>query len=329
MTESLKLFESYASVSSSSTSSSGLRSVLIYYSPPNIINAQYDNDYAAGVLSRYDDVVLGAGLEDPGNAYHASTQSIIAKLAALSPNTVVWGYVDAGVTTANLSLSAINTLVDQWIAVGAKGIFCDVFGYDYGTSRSRQNSILSYVHSKGFGCIMNAWNADDALGSTVNATYNPSGTPTVANATDVILLESWICNSVSYTTPYYAIISDVKSRADKVVAYRTSLGVRIFAANQFLNTGTAPATLQSYYDVSEGMARAFRLDGSGVNAANYAAYGTDTGVVTPRFSSYRSSPLRPSAPYLLNSTWTQVTAPDLGITINYNPTGAVYNWQQL
>lgn len=329
MPETLKLFESYASVSSAQASNSGLRAVLVFYSPPNIINAQYNNDYAAGVLSRYDDVVLGSGLEDPAGTYYASTQSIIAKLAVLSPNTVVWGYIDAGVTTANLPLATIYSQVDQWVTLGAKGIFLDVFGYDYHTSRARQNSILSYVHGKGYGSIMNAWNSDDALGSTVDATYNPAGVATVANSTDVILLESWICNSVSYTAPYYAIISDIKTRADKVLAYRVSLGVRIFAANQYLNTGTSAPVLQSYYDISEGLARAFRLDGSGVNAADYASSGADAGVVTPRFSSYRSSPLRPSAPYILNGLWTQVQAPDLGITVSYNPTGPVYSWQQL
>jgi hypothetical protein len=310
-------------------STTGIRSLLIFYAPPNIINAQYNNDYAAGALARYDDVVLGGGLENPADTYYSTTQSIIQKLAILSPSTVIWGYIDAGVTTSNLSLPTIQTQIDQWITLGAKGIFLDTFGYDYHTSRSRQNSILSYVHSKGYGAIMNAWNADDALAPTVDATYNPSGTPTVANSTDVLLLESWICNSTSYASPYFTIISDVKTRGDKALAYRASLGIRIFAANIIVHTGTSESTLQNYYDMSEGLARTWRLDGSGVNAASYSSNGIDVGVVTPRFSSYRSTPLRPTAPYILNGSWTQVQAPDLGITISYNPTGPAYTWQQL
>ena len=36
-----------------------LRSLLIFYAAPIIINAVYDPDYAAAMLARYDDVVLG------------------------------------------------------------------------------------------------------------------------------------------------------------------------------------------------------------------------------------------------------------------------------
>lgn len=307
----------------------GIRSLFIFYAPPNIVNTKYDDDYAAGILSRYDDVVLGAGLEDPGSPYYASTQSIIQKVATLSPDTVIWGYIDAGVTTGNLSLAAIQTLVDQWLAIGAKGIFLDVFGYDYHVSRDRQNSILSYVHGKGYGSIMNVWNADDALSSAVDATYNPAGTATVANSSDVLLLESWICNSDSYPSPYYATISDVKTRGDKAVAYRSTLGIRIFAANIMLHTGTGESTVQGYRDISEGLARAWRLDGSGVGASNYSSSGPDIAVGAPRFSSYRSIPLRAGTPYLLNGPWTEVQASDLGITITYDAGTTTYAWLQL
>lgn len=312
-----------------SGSASGLRNLLIFYSAPNIMNAQYNNDYAAGVMARYDDIVLGNGLANPTNTYYSSTQTIAQKVATLSPSTVIWGYVDSGVTTSNLSLSVIQTQIDQWATLGAKGIFLDAFGYDYHTPRNRQNSILSYVHGKGMGAIMNAWNSDDALGSTVDATYNPTGAATVANSSDVILLESWVCNSVSYASPYYATISDIKTRGDKAVAYRANLGVRVFAVNQMLNTGTVSATLQGYYDICEGLARAWRLDGSGVSAALYSASGTDVGVVTPRFSSYKAIPLRTAGTYILNGAWTQVQSTDLGITITFNAGTSTYAWQQL
>ena len=307
----------------------GIRSLFVFYAPPNIINAKYDDDYAAGILSRYDDVVLGAGLEDSGSAYYASTQNIIQKVALLSPETVIWGYIDAGVTTGNLSLATIQTQVDQWLAIGAKGIFLDVFGYDYHVSRTRQNSILSYVHSKGFGSLMNVWNSDDALSSAIDATYNPAGTATVANSSDVLLLESWVCNSDSYSSPYFATISDIKTRADKAVAYRATLGIRIFAVNIMLHTGTSGVTLQKYRDMSEGLARVWRLDGSGLGASNYSSSGSDIAIAAPRFSSYRSIPLRVGTPYLLNGPWTEVQASDLGITITYDAGTSTYNWQQL
>jgi hypothetical protein len=307
----------------------GIRSLLIVYSPPNIINTKYDDNYAAATLCRYDDVVLGSGLEDSGNAYHASTEAIIQKVADISPTTVIWGYIDTGVTTGNLSLATIQAKVDAWLAMGAGGIFLDTFGYDYHVSRDRQNSILSYIHSKGVGAIINVWNPDDALSSAVDATYNPGGTATVAGASDVLLLESWVCNSDSYASPYYATISDIKTRGDKAVAYRTSLGLRIFSANIMLHTGTSEQTLTDYRGVSEGLARAWRLDGAAFACSNYSSTGSDLAVVLPRFSPYRNSPLRTAAPYILNGSWTEVQAPDLGITITYDAGGPTYNWQQL
>jgi hypothetical protein len=307
----------------------GIRSLLILYSPPNIINTKYDDNYAAGILCRYDDVVLGSGLEDSGNAYHASTQTIIQKVSDISPTTVIWGYIDAGVTTGNLSLATIQSKVDAWLAMGAGGIFLDTFGYDYHTSRARQNSILNYVHSKGVGAIVNVWNPDDALSSAVDATYNPSGTATVAGASDVLLLESWVCNSDSYPSPYYATISDIKTRGDKAVAYRTSLGIRVYSANIMLHTGTSEQTLGDYRAISEGLARAWRLDGAGLACSNYSSTGADIAVVKPRFSPYRNIPQRKAAPYILNGSWTEVQAPDLGITITYNAGTPAYDWQQL
>jgi len=318
-----------AKISYDPSVAAGIRSLLIVYSPPNIINTQYSDDYAAGILCRYDDVVLGSGLEDSGNTYHTSTQNIIQKVKAISPTTVIWGYIDTGVTTSNLPLSTIQTQVDEWLAMGAGGIFLDTFGYDYHTSRSRQNSILSYVHSKNVGAIINVWNPDDALSSAVDTTYNPTGVATVAGSTDVLILESWICNSDSYAAPYYATISDVKTRGDKAVAYRASLGLRIFAANIMLHTGTADNTLQNYRSLSEGMARAWRLDGTGLQPSNYSSTGSDLAVVSPRFSAYRDIPKRTSAPYILNGAWTQVQAPDLGITITYNAGTSTFSWQQL
>jgi len=311
------------------STSSGISSLFIFYAPPNIVNGKYSDDYAAGLLSRYDDVVLGGSLEDPGDAYYASTQSIIQKVAAISPSTVIWGYIDTGVTTGNLSLATIQTQIDQWLAIGAHGIFLDTFGYDYHTSRARQNSILTYVHSKGVPAFINAWNSDDAFSSSIDTTYNPTGTPTATSAGDVYLLESWVCNSDAYTAPHFTTISDIKTRGDKAAAYRSSLGIKVYATNIMLHTGTDEVTLARYFGICEGMARAWRLDGSGMGASAYSSTGADLAVAIPRFSPYRSLPKRINTPYVLNNTWTEVYASDLGITITYDPGTPTYTWQQL
>lgn len=306
-----------------------LRSLLIFYAAPTIINAKYDLDYAAGILARYDDVVLGTGLEDSGNAYHADTASIISKVAALAPGTVVWGYIDTGVTTGNLSLSTIQSQIDSWITMGAKGIFLDVFGYDYGVSRARQNAILDYVHSKGVGAIINVFNTDQAFSSAVDATYNPTGATTHANSSDVLLLESWICNSDAYPSPYYATFSDIKTRADTARAYRQSLGIRIFAVNIMEQVVNSDSTVDTYRGMCESLARVFRLDGSGLSVSTYGATGSNVGVVKPRFPTLPATPYRPTAPYTLNGSWTEVQAADLGITVTFNPGTSTFNWERL
>ncbi len=309
------------------TANTGLRSLLIYYAPPNVINGRFDNDYAAAVLARYDDVVLGTGLQDPGSPYYASTTAIIQKVAALSPDTVIWGYIDCGVTTGNLPLATLQTHIDQWTAIGARGIFCDVIGYAYQVPRSRQNDIITYIHGKGVGATLNVFNPDEVLSSAVNATYNPSGTATAADDRDVLLLESWVCNSDAYSTPHYATFSDVKTRGDAARAYRDSLGIRLFAANIIEHSSRTESQIKEYRDISEALARVWRLDGSGLAASTYASTGSDVGLVRPRFSSLRATPLRPAAPYILNGPWTEVEAPDLGLLVHYE--AGTHTWTQL
>lgn len=305
-----------AKLASDATRTDGMRNLLVFYAPPSIINAKYDNDYAAGILARYDDVVLGSGLEDPSHPDYANTTAIMQKTLALSPGTVIWGYIDTGVTTGNLSLATLQTQIDQWVAIGAGGIFCDVIGYAYGVSRARQNSIINYIHSKGVGAFLNVFNPDEVLSSSVDATYNPTGTPTAANNTDVLMLESWIANTDAYTSPYYATFSDIKTRGDKARAYRNSLGIRIYGSNIVQNTGRNDTQLDTFRGICEAYARAFRLDGNGMDASSYSSTGVDVGVVRPRFPLLRPAPVRQQAPYTLNGGWTELQAPDLGITID-------------
>jgi len=309
------------------TSNTGLRSLQIYYAPPNVINGRFDDDYAAAMLSRYDDVVLGTGLEDPGSPYYASTTAIIQKIAELSPDTVVWGYIDCGVTTGNLSLPTLQTQIDQWLAIGAGGIFCDVIGYAYQVSRARQNSIISYIHSKNVGAILNVFDPNEVLSPAVNATYNPGGVATVANDTDVLLLESWVCNSDAYPDPHFTTFSDIKFRGDAARVYRDNMGIRLFATNILEHTGRTENEIKEYRDISEALARIWRLDGSGLAASTYSSSGSDVGIVRPRFTSLRSTPFRPDAPYVLNGPWTEVEAPDLGLLVHYEP--GTHTWAQL
>ncbi len=108
--------------------------LLIYYGFPSLINnAQGNLTKAATTLGSYSMVVLGDTLELPTNADHANTKQIIASSAM--KNTLVFGYVDTGVSTQNLTTNQMTTDINDWKAMGAKGIFLDDFGYDFGTTQ--------------------------------------------------------------------------------------------------------------------------------------------------------------------------------------------------
>ena len=304
-----------------------LRSLLIFYAAPIIINAVYDPDYAAAMLARYDDVVLGNDLANPSNPNYSTTSTIITKLAALAPNTVVWGYIDIGVNApaSNHSLASLQTQIDQWIAIGARGIFCDDYGYDFGVTRARQNSVLDYIHGKGVGAMMNAWNIADALSPAIVATYNPSGTAAHADARDVYLLESWVFNSDAWTAPHYATFWDLKTRGDDARTWRSSSGVRMYAVNIMQHSGTSNETLDAYRGMAEALAHIWRLDGLAVAMSNYVATGADIGLVKPYPPLIRPMPGgRLTAPYTLNGAWTEVQAADLGLTVHFEPGN--YSW---
>jgi hypothetical protein len=122
--------------------------------------------------------------------------------------------------------------------------------------------VLDYIHGKGVGAMMNAWSMADALNPAVDASYNPSGVTSHADSRDVYLLESWAFNSDALATPHYMTFSDVKTRGDAARTWRTSSGVRMYAANILRYTGTEAAIIAE--GMAEALAHIWRLDGSGV-----------------------------------------------------------------
>jgi hypothetical protein len=296
-----------------------LQSLLVSYAVPGSINGQASDDYSAGVLSRYDHVVLGAGLQAPTHANYASTSAIIAKVATLNPHTTIWGYIDAGVTTNNHTLATLQTQITQWLNIGAHGIFVDDAGYDYHVPRARLNAILAYAHNLGVGCLINAWNTDDVLGAAVDATYNPTGATTLADSQDAILLESWCANTTVYAGSGWATASDVQTRVAKARTYRNTLGVRIFTTNIVAHSGKTETQLDTYRQVCEAAARIWSLDASGIAATSYGATGADVGVVHPPRPQFPEGEFRPGAPVI--STATQADRTDLGLTMTFDDAG--------
>lgn len=200
--------------------------LLIYYGYPSLINGSVGNAAsAASHFMKYDYVVLGAGLEDPAHPDHANTTSIITT-AHYEPVTF-FGYISLGVTPGNnypmTGADSIQSRIDNWAATGVNGIFFDGFGYDYATSRDRQNQAVEYAHSKGLSVVANAWNPADAFSSDVHAIYNPQGIASALSTNDYYLAQS-----------YQIAIGDYVSEAGwqwkvgEIQKYREQIGFKVF-----------------------------------------------------------------------------------------------------
>lgn len=197
--------------------------LLIYYSYPSLINgANGDIPTAAAAFSSYDIVVLGDGLETPSHPDSANT-GLIMQNAATS-NTRFFGYVDVGVSTQNLSLNEIQTEISNWKSLGADGIFLDDFGYDFGTTRGRQNAVIDYAHSLGLPVIANGFVVDDVFSSAIDASFNASGAATKLTAADFYLYESYQTQEGSTVSG-----STWRTKADALATYRASLGTQVLA----------------------------------------------------------------------------------------------------
>lgn len=185
----------------------------IYYGYPSLVNGSGGNVVAAvSVFKMYDQLILGAGLENVSHPDHSKTRSIIGELGML--NVQVFGYID--------STLAFKKRVDLWKEMGVEGIFCDKFGYDFGKTRAQQNSIVNYIHGVGLIAFVNAWIPADVFGSSVSAVHNPVGVGPAVGVDDWFLAQSYQIIDGDFQSA-----SDWKIRSDVLAAYSSSFGTRI------------------------------------------------------------------------------------------------------
>lgn len=236
----------------------------IYYGYPSSLN--YDvNAWTMSLvisdLSRYESVVLGGGLEDPGHGDYANTTSLIAGAGT----TKFFGYIAIG-NTQNLSIAQLQTNIDNWYAIsGLDGIFIDEFGMDFkagGVSeadyRIRQKTILDYVHSKGLAAIMNAFDPDDVF-------VKESGNPLTITNGDRYLYESYYLSSTARETWSFYRAKIAKLKAAKIAHPL----LKVMA-----NTSTATDSYtQNLFDTVALAATADEIDGIAWSEAAYSASG--------------------------------------------------------
>lgn len=204
----------------------------IYYGWPSAVNGAGGNvTTATNTFKQFDVIVFADGIEHATHGDHANTATIMTNLKNAGKK--VFGYVDLGVSTQNLSIATMKTYVDEWYAMGAYGIFLDDYGFDYDVTRARQNTMLDYIHGKGMKVFMNSWNVDDASGDkdetgATSATHAQSG--------DWYLAESWLVSGNTYqsTTDWY-------TKANKALAYQRNKGI-LTAAVSSAASGAAGAS---------------------------------------------------------------------------------------
>lgn len=196
------------------------KKLAIYYGYPSLVNGSKGNLKAAiEVFNDYDLMVFGDELQDSGHPDHTNTATIISHLKTSPNNTAVYGYIPLG---TGLPMSEIQTRVDAWKAMGVKGIFLDLAGYDFGVSRQRQNDAVDYIHSQQLSLFINAWNPDDVFSSAVEPIYNPTGAPTHLNNNDIYLHESFQIQLNDYQDETFWI-----SKSDRALSYKNQYGTRM------------------------------------------------------------------------------------------------------
>jgi hypothetical protein len=250
--------------------------LLIYYGWMNSFNSSansWTNEKVSQDMARYNLVVLGDGIQDPDHGDYSNTEVIIPRIKALNPSTKIFGYV-----TVNQSLANFKSKVDDWEDLEVHGIFMDEAGYDYGSvatnGRSAFNVKVDYVHANTYAnlCFVNAWNMDNIIGTTNDASY-PNSTWNVglsaSNLTedDYYLLESFAVNTLSYGSGYETK-SSWSSRGSKAIGHRYTYGINL-VGSCVISGGHA--SRRDLIDFAFNSAMMFSLDAFGSSDNNYGA----------------------------------------------------------
>ena len=211
--------------------------LLIYYGYPIAWRNMWDaNAIIADISSKYEVWVVGDTYQNPADANYATTVQIINGVKAKGVK--VWGYVPTGQNTSNLTLAQMQTSVDQWVTIGVDGIFLDEFGFDYANTRSRQISIVDYVHGKGLPYCANAWVYEDVACDNISEltwpsndwryvnfqTYNPTNLALPRNSTDIYLFENFC-----YDNTAAGNLWDTQERAELILARNATKNLKLWA----------------------------------------------------------------------------------------------------
>jgi len=288
-------------------------SLAIYYGVPSAVNgANGDINAAINVFDDYDIVVFGDTLQlpqyDPNttdrnnpvydkactqNSHldHDNTVQIIQALTQ-TRGTEVYGYISIGGentarqcspgTPTPLTDQEIRGFVDAWDAMGVTGVFFDEAGYDFGTSRARQNKAIDYAHHSGLRVFINAFHPEDTFSDEIvgSVTYsggtlsgqpsatamNPDGLLSQLRPDDIYLLESFQIISGDFQDPGFW-----QDRSDKALKYKNLYGTRIATVTGDPGPGGIQGFDQQKFDYAWWSTQLYGFDAMGWGELNFAA----------------------------------------------------------
>lgn len=221
---------------------------------------------------RYDYIVFGDELELPDNVHYDSTAEVIQNVLRLKPETKIFGYVDLGVTTVNLSMTEIKKRIDQWKDAGVNGIFLDDAGYDYKVSRARMNAAVNYTHEAGMPAFVNAWHPSEVMSRSVHKVYNPKGEKTSIGSRDYYLLEDFLQpTDITNAKAPSAFTSSFRSKIDEALYYRKAVGVKLLSVSTIDYETFSAHAVRKFFRMNEATAAVFSLDGYGIAPVDYSA----------------------------------------------------------
>ena len=259
----------------------------IYYGYPSLINgSQGDVEKAASVLSEYDVVVLGDGIEFPDRQVgrypegdpdeHQKARQIIAAVERRSPRTRFYGYVCLGEILLPgpkeliLTQQEMEQRILLWKEMGVKGIFLDEAGYDYAAiTRKRQNMAVSLIHKQDLSAFMNAYFLDHLFSTEDNLPFvkgkgkNPEHLPPLLDRRDLFLLESFQVKNGAYEDAAAG-----RARLAQALKYRRRFGSAIFATT----TTREPEPFDSAkFNYAWWTAQLYGIDGLGWGEPEFSA----------------------------------------------------------
>lgn len=255
-------------------SSSSLRvpSFLLYLGKPSAFNEATNINEAITQYSKYDHIVLTSSVDASENI---ATTAIIKGIKE-NRDAKIYGYIDCGGSTINLSIEEIGIKIKSWKDMGATGIYCGNFGFEKNVSRERQNEILDAIHDEDMIAILQAARPEEVFTDAEHTTMNPGWIEPNIKEGDTYHLEQFVVDT-SLENPYKSFASTLLT-LDKLYDYRKNLGVRIFGTPLIQST-VSKEQGQAYYDYAHVAALLASLDAFHPAVEGYGAT-TDT---TPSF----------------------------------------------